>query len=260
MSERLRLRAGFNNIADLYDRARPTYPAALFADLVRLTGLGPGSRLLEIGCGTGQASLSLAETGCELLAVELGAHLADIAGNRLQPYPAKVIVADFDRWTPDDADFDMIFSATAFHWLDPTTRYRRTAEMLARNGFLVTVHTGHVMGGTVAFYHDVESVYRRYDPTVSSRSRPVPADQLPLPPNPGLAPYYRTPINRRYEWEREYTTAEYLDLLRTYSVQIDMDRPAREGLLRDIGTLIDGRYGGRVTKRYLTLLRVAGVR
>jgi TolA-binding protein len=47
--ERERLRATLDQAAELYDRARPRYPPASFADLADLTGIGPGSRVLEIG-------------------------------------------------------------------------------------------------------------------------------------------------------------------------------------------------------------------
>ena len=66
----------FNEVPELYDRTRPTYPDALFADLTEITGLGQGSRVLEVGCGTGQATRSLAPLGCEVTAVEPGDGLA----------------------------------------------------------------------------------------------------------------------------------------------------------------------------------------
>jgi cyclopropane fatty-acyl-phospholipid synthase-like methyltransferase len=51
------MRGVFDEDADLYDRARPGYPAQLFDDLAELAGVGPGCRLLEIGPGTGKATL-----------------------------------------------------------------------------------------------------------------------------------------------------------------------------------------------------------
>jgi SAM-dependent methyltransferase len=260
MNERVRLRAGFDGLAQLYDRSRPTYPDALFADLVASTGIGPGKRVLEIGCGTGQASVSLARTGCELLAVELGPQLAEIAAEHLAPYPAKVVVADFDRWTPAEAGFDLIFSATAFHWLDPATRYLRTADLLTPDGVLATVRTEHVLGGTEQFFRDVQHCYRRFDPQTTLDHGPMPADQLPVVTDLGLDGCYEQPEFRRHQWDVTYTTAEYLDVLRTYSSTFGMSAPTADGKLRCIGTLIDGRYGGRVTKRYLAELRVARVR
>ena len=81
--QRERLRATFDQAAELYDRARPRYPPALFEDLADVTGIGPGSRVLEIGPGTGQATLSLAERGCRVVAVELGPDLDAVARRNL---------------------------------------------------------------------------------------------------------------------------------------------------------------------------------
>jgi hypothetical protein len=63
---------------------------------------------------------------------------------------------------------------------------------------------------------------------------------------------------RRYEWERPYSTSEYVELLGTYSGHIALDPSVRARLLDCIATLIDNRYGGRIEKRYLTTLRVGG--
>lgn len=50
----------FDEVPELYDRARPTYPDELFADLTAITGVNERSSVLEVGCGTGQATRSLA--------------------------------------------------------------------------------------------------------------------------------------------------------------------------------------------------------
>ena len=50
----------FDAVAERYDRVRPGYPAELFGELVALTGIGPGSRVLEVGWGTGKATVPLA--------------------------------------------------------------------------------------------------------------------------------------------------------------------------------------------------------
>jgi predicted RNA methylase len=76
------LRESFNRVAGSYTKARPSHPAELVTDLVHLAGIGPTTRVLEIGPGTGQLTIPLAETGAAILAVELGPSLAAIARER----------------------------------------------------------------------------------------------------------------------------------------------------------------------------------
>jgi 16S rRNA A1518/A1519 N6-dimethyltransferase RsmA/KsgA/DIM1 with predicted DNA glycosylase/AP lyase activity len=91
------LRATFAEDAERYDRARPGYPAELFDDLASLNGLRPGDRILEIGPGTGQATVPLARRGLRIVAVELGASLAAIARRNLAPFPdVEVVDAAFE--------------------------------------------------------------------------------------------------------------------------------------------------------------------
>ena len=112
--DRERLRSTFDQAAELYDRARPRYPAALFDDLAELAGIGPGSKVLEIGPGTGQATVALAERGCRVVAVELGAALAAVARRNLARFPAvEVVTAPFEDWPLPKEPFDLVLAATA---------------------------------------------------------------------------------------------------------------------------------------------------
>jgi SAM-dependent methyltransferase len=119
-ADRTRLRATFDEAAERYDRARPGYPPAVFDDLAELAGVGPGRRVLEIGCGTGQATVPLAERGCQIVAVELGAGLAAVARRKLARFRlVQVAVAAFEDWPLSPDPFDVVLAATAFHWIDP---------------------------------------------------------------------------------------------------------------------------------------------
>jgi cyclopropane fatty-acyl-phospholipid synthase-like methyltransferase len=109
------LRATFDRVAEQYDDARPVAPNEVFDDLVGLAALAPGARLLEIGCGTGQATIPLAERGFEILAVELGAQLAAVARRKLAAFPrVEIVTAPFEQWDPGDARFDAVCSFNAF--------------------------------------------------------------------------------------------------------------------------------------------------
>src|SRR6266853_6040490 len=96
----------FNEVPELYDRVRPAYPDELFADLVAITGIDRGSSVLEVGCGTGQATRSLAALGCSVTAIEPGAGMAAIARQRLANFPAVHIDnATFERWDDHGVSF-----------------------------------------------------------------------------------------------------------------------------------------------------------
>src|SRR5918912_4072484 len=137
MADRRRLRATFEEVPELYERARPLYPPELFDDLVTYAGLEAGSRVLEIGCGTGQATLPLAERGFDVVCVELGAGLADVAQRKLAEFAnATVVNADFETWDAPPESFDAVVAFTAFHWIDTDVRYAKPARLLRRGGAL----------------------------------------------------------------------------------------------------------------------------
>lgn len=107
--ERECLRRTFDAAADRYQRARPDYPERLFDDLERLAGLRAGDRLLEIGRGTGTATLPLARRGYRILAVELGTRLAEQASRNLVPFPvAAVVHGSFDEWQGQESVYDLV--------------------------------------------------------------------------------------------------------------------------------------------------------
>jgi SAM-dependent methyltransferase len=257
--DRTRLRATFDSAAERYDRIRPRYLTAVFDDIERLGGLAPGSRVMEVGCGTGQATVDLATRGYDVVAVEIGAELAAIASRRLAAFPrADVIVADFERWELPIEPFDAVVAATAFHWIDPEIRFLKAADALRPGGPLAIVDTDHVAGGTEQFFVDVQDCYERWDPKTEPGLRlPAAADMEANVDEVARSGRFGPVIVCRYEWEQTYSTSGYRDLLLTYSGHLALERPARTGLLDCIEALIDNRYGRFITKRYLTTLRLA---
>lgn len=249
------LRDVFDEDAELYDRARPAYPPALVETLIRAAGLTPDTHVLEVGPGTGQLTVPLARTGCRITAVELGPSLAAVTRRNLRPFPdARVEVGAFEEWSPPPAvpPFGLAVCATAFHWIDPAVRVPAMTAVLAPGGTLALVTTHHVAGGSREFFAEVQECYERWDPATppglrATEERDVASDTGELDASERLGPV----AIRRFSREITYTTEAYLDVLRTYSGHRALPAPARDGLLACIAGLIDRRYGGSVTKRYL---------
>lgn len=260
-SRRAHLGGIFDEDAELYDRARPGYPPELYDGLADLAGARPGSRVLEVGCGTGQATVPLAGRGCRITAVEAGARMAAIARRNLAGVASvEVVTARFESWPLPREPFDAVVSATAFHWIDPAVRVAKAADALRPGGALAVVRSQHVRGGTEGFFVEVQRCYERFDP------RTPPGLRLPAAADIDGADHAREVERsgrfgptafRRYEQDLTCTTSEYLELLRTYSGHRDLPDAARSGLLGCVAGLIEGRYEGRVTKRYLIELGVS---
>ena len=254
------LRETFNEDAARYDRARPRYPERMFDDLAA-AGVAPGARVLEIGCGTGQATVALAERGYRIVAVELGPDMAAVARRNLSAFDeVTVVTAAFEEWPLPDEPFDVVFSATAFHWIDPAVRVSKSADALRPGGLLATVGTHHIAGGswTAAFFAQIQQCYERFDPSTQPglrlpAARDIVEDDRELTASQRFGPA----TFHRYEWELAYSTADYLDLLLTYSGHRALPEPNRSALLNCLARLIDADHGGQVIKRYLTELRIA---
>jgi SAM-dependent methyltransferase len=130
----------FDEIAAEYDRIRPTYPDELIDQACQVAGLGDGDRVLEIGCGTGQLTRSLTARGLYVTALEPGANLIALARQNLE----NATEVDFVNKKLEDAPlprehYRAVFSASAFHWVDPEVGWQKAADVLVPGGTLALV-------------------------------------------------------------------------------------------------------------------------
>ncbi|WP_155060009.1 class I SAM-dependent methyltransferase [Streptomyces blattellae] len=256
------LRETFDEVPELYDRARPSYPDRLVSELARATGLGPDSRVLEIGPGTGQLTLSIAQFGCRITAVELGPALAAMARRKLAAFPlVDVEVADFERWQPPHEPFDLVVCATAFHWIDPALGVRKAADLLRPGGRFALITTEHVAGGTIDFFARAQRCYERWDPATPPGVRLRDASQITTDIGElQRSARFETVEETRHLRDITYSADQYIDVLLTYSGHRALHDTARQGLLTCIRELIESQYGGSVTKSYLHELFIAARR
>jgi SAM-dependent methyltransferase len=253
-----RLRRIFDTVAERYDAVRPGYPPDMIADLVAVAEIDDSCHVLEIGCGTGQLTVPLADSGAWVTAVELGPNLAAIARRNLAGRPrVAVVIGDVEEMPPPAQQYDVVVAATAFHWLDEATRVDRCARLLRPGGWLAVVDTEHVAAGTVEFFHRAQACYETWDPATPPGLRLLPVDEIARTrPELERAAVFGPVELRRYTWEATYTTAQYRELLLTYSGHLALPPDRRDGLLTCLSDLADREFDGQVTKGYLTELRM----
>jgi SAM-dependent methyltransferase len=255
VTDRRRLRKTFEEVPELYDRARPSYPAELFDDLTALAGLRAGDRILELGPGTGKATLALAERGFRVVGVELGEGLATVARRNLAAFrTVEIVSVPFERWETDER-FDAVVAFTAFHWIDPEVRYEKSAELLREGGALAVVDTRHVLReGGDSFWIEVQDDYDAVVPSPDNRPPPLPNEVPDLSDEIAASRRFRNLAVRRYLWDAPYGADEYVAVLDTYSGHRALADDERNELYRRIRERIGERT---VTKTYLFTMNVA---
>jgi SAM-dependent methyltransferase len=133
------LGAVFDTVAVEYDRNRPTYPDALVDRACAAGGLAAGDRVLEIGCGTGQLTRSLVARGLRITAVEPGGNMIELAKRSVRgPGEVEFVNHRFED-APIDGGFAAVFSASAFHWVDPDVGWAKVAGSLSPGGPLALI-------------------------------------------------------------------------------------------------------------------------
>ncbi len=129
----------FNEIAEEYEHHRPGYPDALIDRACEVAGLGPGARVLEIGCGTGQLTRSLLARGLRVMAVEPGEQLIGRARDQLAGGDVEFVNARLEEASVPRGHYRAVFSASAIHWVDPDVSWRKIADALVDGGTVALV-------------------------------------------------------------------------------------------------------------------------
>ncbi len=255
----------FGDVAELYDRHRPTYPPKLIDDLIADAGLAERRierpRALEVGAGTGKATVLFGARGVPVLAVEPSPRMAALARRNCARYRnVEIVESDFERWDPQGVQFDLLYSAQAWHWIDPDVRYRHARRALA-NGGLLAAFWNRPAWGRSELRTALIAVYDEVVPDLSRENGmhpgdPSPADEEDWTAEIAAVSEFARPAQRGYRWSQEYTAAEYIGLLATLSDIQLLDEAVRDRLLARVGETIVA-HGGELVMPMVTLVHLA---
>jgi SAM-dependent methyltransferase len=236
----------FGAAAELYDRARPSYPPELVDALL----LGGAHSVLDVGCGTGIASALFAARGCDVLGVEVDARMAAVARAK----GIAVEVAPFERWDDRGRRFDLLISAQAWHWVEPSAGAARAAAVLTEHGVFGAFWN---LGDPPAPVREMLApIYARLAPELENYS-------VVLGKNRGRVEQTAAdladceafePVQvSRFPWSETYDTEAWVDLLRTHSDHQTLPPAQREDLLAAVAEAIDS-LGGSIEMGHQTVL------
>lgn len=243
-------RLSFGQVAELYDRSRPSYPAALIDDLVALAPLDKGRRALEVGAGTGIATRLVADRGVSVTAIEPSAEMAAVARRTLAGLiDVEIVEWDFEAFEGGRERFGLIYSAQAWHWIDPELAYVRARAALVRGGLLAAFWNRPAWGDS-ALRRALADAYRAAAPAMAADGPMHPENTRGFEDAGWLTPIaaalgFAEPEVRRYAWTLQYSADAYVDMLATMSDVRLLDEPARTALLAEVRAAIAA-HGGRL--------------
>lgn len=250
-------RLSFNEVPEIYDEIRPSYPRALYDALFEM--LPPGPAIIEVGPGTGQATKDLLIRGAFVHAVEIGSATAAKLRSNLPTDRLRVAVGDFEQVEFPRSSADAVFSASAYHWISPQAQTERPARLLRPGGVIAIVDLVQVTSPEDGGFFDVaQPIYDRHGE--GHQGPPAPTrDEVDPPMRELLANDGRfgEVAVRRWDWDQTYGAAEYRKLMLSYSGTQMMAPQDRVGLLDDIESFIHRRFDGRITRPLVATLTTA---
>ncbi len=243
----------FDKNAGEYRRYRPGYPTAIAEKVVSILGLHKSCRILEIGCGAGQATNIFSDLSPTQVCIDPGEKLLDecrACHDNMQRYSFEC--SSFEGYEDNPASFDLVYAATCFHWLKPGFRFRKAAWLLKENGGLAVFTNRHTKKKE-GFFSEVQSVYQTIAPELVPSTPSMPMDEAAVEDNP-LGLFHQA----AYDREIKYTSEEYVGLLRTFSDHIALGERRLNELCNGVHILIEKRYGGSISKTLTTSLAIYG--
>jgi SAM-dependent methyltransferase len=247
-------RVYFDEIVESYDKARWDYPGELYEDIFSYSQ--GGKKAMEIGAGTGRATVPFLDRGYDVTAIEMGVNMADFLLRKFKGNPRFSVINDtFENATIDGGDYDIVYAASAFHWVDAEIGCPKVSRLLKEGGTFALFRNNALPADGEELYEEIQRVYvKYYNAYYTSNKRPVrktpgdfhtPSEIYTSFRFEGMERYgFRDVTMKFYNASHTYGADEYIALLDTYSDHRALPRRNRAGLYSGIKEAIL-RRGGR---------------
>jgi len=226
----------FGADAERYDRTRPRYPGELVA---RIVAASPGRSVLDVGTGTGIVAREFQAAGCQVLGVEPDRRMAAFARHS----GVDTEVATFEEWESAGRHFDAAVAGQAWHWVDPVAGAAKAARVLRPGGRLAL------------FWYVLQAPDELAEAFGAVYGSVLPGTPFARGTMPGLDAYsafftkaedgiaaaggFGEPEQWRFDWDRRYTRAEWLDMVPTFGGHSKFPPGKLDELLTGLGAAID---------------------
>ncbi len=230
------LRLTFGEDVGNYEALRPSYPGNLFSAVLAYRPLDAEKNALEIGIGTGQASAPFLQTGCSLEAVELSPSMAERVCEKFSGFPNfSLHISSFEEYEGAEKSFDLIYAATAFHWIPEAEGYPKAFRLLKKGGALALFwNRPYAARESDPLHREIQKIYRKYRPDSAKFREEYEAKRYQrLQETMERYGFVDTEFHL-FHRIREFTADAYLALLDTYSDHRAMEPDVKKAFYKDI--------------------------
>lgn len=245
------LEGTFDTVASTYEKVRPGYVEELYQTLFDYIPINENSNVVEVGSGGGQATAPMLKTGCRLTAVEYGEQFSELLKDKFKEYQNfSVITGKFEDTEFAENAFDLVFSASAFHWVPEKQGYEKVFSMLKSGGvFARFANHPYRDKGNPALSNEIDEIYDRYYNKFYHKKRETLTEYTEEQAKA------RAMIANKYGFsdiryalfyrERIFSAKEYIELLGTYSDHIAIEENIRIEFFSKIEEAIN-KHGGTI--------------
>jgi len=241
----------FNQMADYYDKYRPSYPNEIINILIEKTKLTNGSKLLEIGAGSGKATELFTSKGFEILCIEPGSDLVKRGNERFEDENFKFVEARFEDYPITLNHFDVVFSAQAFHWVPQPIGYEKCSATLKDSGYLAIIYNMYIAYDN-DFDNELLTISNKYSMGLSSaedcekRADSIVSGII----ESGL---FSKPEVIRSSFEQTYTPDEYFGFVLTGNSFIQKTEEEKQAAHKELEQLAN-KHNGIIKRPYICAL------
>ena len=242
----------FDTVASTYEKFRPGYVDELYKMIFDYITLNGYSNAVEVGIGGGQATLPILKTGCNLTAVEYGEEFSKLCKEKFKEYSNfSVITNKFENENFQDNMYDLVYSASAFHWVPEEIGYTKVFSMLKSGGaFARFANHPYRDKGNLPLSEEIDRIYGEYYYKFYNEKQESPKEYTEE------RALQRAKIAEKYGFEdikyamfqrkRIFSASDYCTLLGTYSDHIVIEESIRKEFFSKIEDAINN-FGGSFT-------------
>ena len=242
----------FDTVASTYEKFRPGYAAELYKTIFDYAPIGLTEKAVEVGIGGGQATLPFLQTGCSLTAVEYGEQFSQICQKKFSAFSKFHVITDkFENVDFETDTYNLVYSASAFHWIPEDIGYSKVFSRLKSDGVFARFANHPAPDkGRPNLTEEIQALYAAYYYKFHNKtpSRPAEFQASEAAARAEIAGKYGfTDITYSlFRRTRSFTAEEYITLLGTYSDHIVMEEGIRTEFFRKIAEAIE-KHGGQIT-------------